>query len=174
MNNLPPNILTLVANWAWFRPQYLPFAEDLDRPWWIWIRYLLPALVFLAPVVRAAARRRLALGMLGLVLIFVVLAKGLRPPLSGFNLLLYLHVPGFWLFREPMSKLGQLLVCFFGVLLAVFVEGVLHRSAGRAVRRRTPPGWPRRRIGPGAPATPPASPRYCWPWPTRTRSTPAR
>ena len=31
VNNLPPNILTMVANWAWFRPQYLPFAEDLDR-----------------------------------------------------------------------------------------------------------------------------------------------
>ena len=26
-SNLPPNILTLVANWAWFRPQYLPGAR---------------------------------------------------------------------------------------------------------------------------------------------------
>ena len=133
VNNLPPNILTLVANWAWFRPQYLPFAEGLDRPWWIWIRYLLPALAFLAPVVAVRSHRRPALGILSLVLVFVALAKGLRPPFIGFNLLLYQHVPGFWLFREPMSKLGQLLVCFFGVLLAVFVEGTLRRL--RAVLR---------------------------------------
>jgi len=131
VNNLPPNILTLVANWAWFKPQYLPFAVDLDRPWWIWIRYLLPALAFLAPVVAARAHRRLSLGMLSLVLLFVALAKGLRPPFIGFNLLLYEYVPGFWLFREPMSKLGQLLVCFFGVLLAVFVEGMLRRIRAR-------------------------------------------
>lgn len=127
VNNLPPNILTLVANWAWFRPQYLPFAEDLDQPWWIWIRYLLPALVFVAPAVAVRAHRRLALGLLALVIVFVGLAKGLRPPLIGINLLLYEYVPGFWLFREPMSKLGQLLVCFYGVLLAVFVQAVLHR-----------------------------------------------
>lgn len=142
VNNLPPNILTMVANWAWFRPQYLPFADELDRPWWIWIRYLLPALVFLAPLLAPRRLRRLAFGLLALVLVFVFLAKGLRPPLNSINMFLYLHAPGFWLFREPMSKLGQLLVSFFGVLLAIGVEGMLQRL--RAGRRTSLPGWPRR------------------------------
>ncbi|MEV4706339.1 hypothetical protein [Actinoplanes sp. NPDC049316] len=142
INNTPPNILTMVANWAWFRPQYLPFAADLDRPWWVWVRYLLPALVFLAPLLAPRRLRRLALCLLALVLVFVFLAKGLRPPLNQINLFLYLHAPGFWLFREPMSKLGQLLVSFFGILLAVGVEGALGRLR-RAPRLRLP-GWPRR------------------------------
>ncbi|GAA2701388.1 hypothetical protein [Actinoplanes palleronii] len=136
VNNLPPNILTMVANWAWFLPQYLPFAAGLDRPWWIWIRYLLPALVFVAPLLASRRLRRVALGMLAVILVFVFLAKGLRPPLSGLNLFLYLHAPGFWLFREPMSKLGQLLVSFFGVMLAVTVEGMLSRVRRAAHRLR--------------------------------------
>jgi arabinofuranan 3-O-arabinosyltransferase len=139
VNNLPQNILTLVANWAWFRPQYLPFAADLDRPWWIWIRYLLPALVFLAPLVAPRRLRRVALGLVVLIIVFVFLAKGLRPPLSRINMFLYLHAPGFWLFREPMSKLGQLLVALFGVMLAIGVEGMLGRLRGRFRL----PGWRR-------------------------------
>lgn len=142
VNNLPPNILTMVANWAWFRPQYLPFAEDLDRPWWIWIRYLLPALVFLAPLLAPRRLRRVAFGLIGLVILFVFLAKGLRPPFNRINLFLYLHAPGFWLFREPMSKLGQLLVSFFAVLLAIGCEGMLLRL--RATPRLRVPGWSQR------------------------------
>ena len=125
INNTIPNILTMVANWAWFRPQYLPFADDLDRPAWIWVRYVLPAVVVLAPVLAVRARRRAALVLLGLSGVGVFLAKGLTPPLSGVNLLLYQYVPGFWLFREPMSKLGQLLVIAFAILLALAVEGAL-------------------------------------------------
>ncbi|AEV85688.1 hypothetical protein ACWT_4666 [Actinoplanes sp. SE50] len=137
VNNLPPNILTMVANWAWFLPQYLPFAADLDRPWWIWIRYLLPALVFAAPLLAPRRLRRVALGLLAVILVFVFLAKGLRPPLARVNLLLYLHAPGFWLFREPMSKLGQLLVSFFGVMLAIGVAG-MPAVVRRVVPRRRP------------------------------------
>ncbi len=139
INNKPENVLTMVANWAWFRPQYLPFAQDLDAPWIVWVRYLLPALVFLAPVLARPVRRRLSLVLMALILVFVGLAKGLMPPFTGVNLWLYLHVPGFWLFREPMSKLGQLLVLFFALQLAIAVEGVLHRAreaaAGSAVGR---------------------------------------
>ncbi|BCJ49590.1 hypothetical protein Asp14428_10650 [Actinoplanes sp. NBRC 14428] len=142
VNNLPPNILTMVANWAWFRPQYLPFAADLDRPWWIWIRYLLPALVFLAPLLCPPRLRRVAFGLIALILLFVFLAKGLRPPLNQINMFLYLHAPGFWLFREPMSKLGQLLVSFFGVMLAIGVEGMLMKL--RSIPRLRVPGWSRR------------------------------
>ncbi|MEU8656677.1 hypothetical protein [Actinoplanes philippinensis] len=139
VNNIPPNILTMVANWAWFLPQYLPFATDLDQPWWIWVRYLLPALVFVAPLAASRRLRRVTLGLLVMILVFVFLAKGLRPPLAKINMFLYLHAPGFWLFREPMSKLGQLLVSFFGVMLAATVEGLLLRLR-RLPRRRRPYG----------------------------------
>jgi arabinofuranan 3-O-arabinosyltransferase len=131
INNTIPNILTLVANWAWFRPQYLPFAASLDAPSWIWVRYLIPVLVLLSPVVALRRNRRVSLALLAMSAVFVFLAKGLMPPLSNVNLWLYLHAPGFWLFREPMSKLGQLLVIFFATLLAILVEGLVARARVR-------------------------------------------
>ena len=125
--NKIPNILTMVANWAWVKPQYLPFAADLDQPWIVWARYLIPVLIFLTPVLAIRRIRRAALVLVGMSLVFVLLAKGLQPPFKQINLFLYDNVPGFWLFREPMSKLGQLLVIFFGMLFAILLESVWER-----------------------------------------------
>jgi arabinofuranan 3-O-arabinosyltransferase len=127
--NKIPNILTMVANWAWVKPQYLPFAADLDQPWIVWARYLIPVLVFLTPVLAIRRLRRAAVVLVGMSLVFVFLAKGLQPPFRQLNLFLYNHVPGFWLFREPMSKLGQLLVIFFGMLFAILLDSVWERWA---------------------------------------------
>ena len=140
VNNQVPNVLTLSANWAWYLPQYLPFAADLDKAPWIFMRYMLPVLVFAAPLAALASRRRIAMVLLGMSGLFVFLAKGLMPPLASINLILYLKVPMFWLFREPMSKLGQLLVTFFGVLLAICVEGVIQRWRDQGPK---PARWPR-------------------------------
>ena len=157
INNTIPNIMTLVANWAWFRPQYLPFATSLDQPYWIWVRYLLPTVLLLAPVLAVRAMRRATLALWALSAVFVFLAKGINAPFAGVNLWLYLHVPGFWLFREPMSKLGQLLVVFFGMLLAIAVHGAMVRIRA-ALRRRDALGarpqgglhWPRIPVVAGA------------------------
>ncbi len=133
--NQVPNVMTFVANWAWVKPQYLPFAADLDRPWIVWVRYLIPTLMFLGPVLAPTRLRRPAVMLVAFSLAFVVLAKGLQPPFASFNLFLYNHVPGFWLFREPMSKLGQLMVIFVALLLALVVQGTLEslrRRPGRA------------------------------------------
>jgi arabinofuranan 3-O-arabinosyltransferase len=140
VNNQVPNILTLSANWAWYLPQYLPFASDLDQPYWIWTRYMQPVLIFAAPLAALAARRRISMVLLGMAGLFVFLAKGLMPPLVGVNMFLYMNVPMFWLFREPMSKLGQLLVTFFGILMAILVEGVISRWREN---RPKPARWPR-------------------------------
>ncbi|MGV1003624.1 MAG: hypothetical protein ACOYEV_02415 [Candidatus Nanopelagicales bacterium] len=131
INNTVPNVLTLVANWAWYLEQYLPFTGGLDRPGWLWVRYLLPTAVILAPVFARRPRQRAALGLLGIVWLVVLLAKGLKDPLPGLNLWLYLHIPGFWLFREPMSKLGQLLVLCFALLLAILAESIHARMLAR-------------------------------------------
>jgi arabinofuranan 3-O-arabinosyltransferase len=149
VNNTIPNILTMVANWAWYRPQYLPFASALDQPSWVWVRYLLPTLLLLAPVLAVRAHRRAVLSLWGMSAVFVFLAKGINAPFAGVNLWLYLHAPGFWLFREPMSKLGQLLVVFFGMLLAIAVHGgavrfrgAMDRRAARRVLTTGGPPWP--------------------------------
>lgn len=139
INNSVPNVLTLVANWAWYLPQYMPFASSLDQPVWAWLRFLLPALAILAPAVALRARRRAALALVGLSLVVTFLAKGLVPPLTAVNYWMYLHVPMFWLFREPMSKLGQLLVLFFGVLIALVVEAAIARAPGYRPRHSRRP-----------------------------------
>ena len=74
--NSVANVLALSANWAWYKPQYLPFTPALDEGWWIWIRYLLPVLMFVTPVVARPSRRRPAVVLLGLVLVFTILGKG--------------------------------------------------------------------------------------------------
>ena len=125
--NQIPNILTLVANWAWVKPQYLPFAASMDQPWIIWVRYLIPALVFGAPLLARRSLRRAAFALIAVSLVFVFLAKGLQPVWAPINLWMYNHVPMFWLFREPMSKLGQVLVIFFAVLIAMSVDGAWAR-----------------------------------------------
>ena len=125
--NTVPNVLTLTANWAWFKPQYLPFTPALDQPVWTWVKFLLPLTMFLAPVLAPRRLRRSALTLLALVLGVTILAKGLVAPLSGFNRTLYKVVPGFWLFREPMSKLGQLLVPFGAALIAIAITGARRR-----------------------------------------------
>jgi arabinofuranan 3-O-arabinosyltransferase len=134
--NQIPNILTMVANWAWVKPQYLPFAAGLDEPWIVWARYLIPALLFLAPVLARPRLRRPALVILGLSIVFLGLAKGLQPPFAQVNLFLYNHAPGFWLFREPMSKLGQLLVLFIAMSIAIGLDGVWSRWRERTATSR--------------------------------------
>jgi arabinofuranan 3-O-arabinosyltransferase len=51
--------------------------------------------------------------------------------LSGVNLFLYRQVPGMWLLREPLSKLGPMLVLLYGVMVALSLEGV-HDLARRS------------------------------------------
>ena len=80
--------------------------EALDRPSWIWIRYLIPALVFAAPG-RTSGPAPGGHGAAGFV-------WGLRVPGQGPHGTAVRRQPlavsepaGFWLFREPMSKLGR-------------------------------------------------------------------
>ncbi len=137
--NQIPNILTLVANWAWVKPQYLPFAGDLDAPWIVWMRYLIPAILFLAPVLARPRLRRPALAILAISIVFLGLAKGLQPPFAQVNLFLYNNAPGFWLFREPMSKLGQVLVVFIAMSVALSLDGAWWRWRRRTAQSRS--GW---------------------------------
>ncbi|MGW4809774.1 glycosyltransferase [Kitasatospora sp. NPDC004272] len=131
VRNTLPNILALNAHWGWEHVEYYPFAAAVDRAPWGLARWV-PALLALAGAVLPPGPRRTrgalrALAVAGCVL--VLLCKGLHPPLAGLNGWLYAHVPGMWLFREPMSKFGVLLVPVVAVL------------AGAAVQRALEAGW---------------------------------
>jgi hypothetical protein len=131
------NVLTLSSHWAWNRPDYVPFSKRVDRPILSGFRYALPALVFAAPMIARGRTRRLALGLVGGALVIIFLGKGLHSPLGDFNLALYRSVPGMWLLRAPLSKLGPLLVLIYVALAAITVQRVARLSTALPTRRHS-------------------------------------
>jgi arabinofuranan 3-O-arabinosyltransferase len=118
-----PNVLSLDGHWGWAHAEYFPFAEAIDRSVWSPLRFGLPLVALTAPIVAAPGRRRAAAVMVGWVVALTFLAKGLHSPFTDVNLLLYRHVPGMWLLREPMSKLGPMLVLLLASLVAIALSG---------------------------------------------------
>ena len=119
-----PNVLSLDGHWAWAHAEYFPFARVFDGLLWASMRFALPVLAFLAPVVGPRALRRPALAMAIGALGVTFLAKGLHPPGAAINLFLYRNLPGMWLLREPMSKLGPVLVLLYACLAAITLAGL--------------------------------------------------
>jgi arabinofuranan 3-O-arabinosyltransferase len=135
-----PNVLTLSGKWGWRYPEYFPYASTLDRGAWASLKFGLPALALLAFPFAPPGRRRIPATFIGLVVVLTFLSKGLHPPFSGANLFLYDHVPGFWLFREPLSKFGPALVLCYVLLIGIALNGVAKMGhevadyAGRTAR----------------------------------------
>lgn len=130
------NVASLNSHWGWIYPEYFPYAEGLERGPWPLLRWLFPAAA-VAGVVLAGRRLRAlawAFGIAAVALIF--LGKGLHDPLAGVNAWLYGQVPGFWLLREPASKLGTLLVLLYALLAALACQRLLAGLDGRSVAVR--------------------------------------
>ncbi|MEU8528205.1 hypothetical protein AB0C77_21815 [Streptomyces sp. NPDC048629] len=137
--NTLTNIVTLNAHWGWTYSEYYPFARAMDSWPWAALRWVPPLLALAgAAFPPGPPRTRRALRVLGgSCVVLVLLCKGLHPPLAGLNDWLYTYVPGMWMFREPMSKFGVLLVLLVSLLAGAAVERVLDRVVPMrgAVRR---------------------------------------
>lgn len=118
------NAFTLNTTWGWNEAMYYPYAAQMDRLPFAPLRFAFPSLAVLGLVLSKGRVRRLAvsLGVVSLVTILVV--KGLHPPLVALNRWFYVHVPGFWLFREP-SKVLLFLVLAYAVLAGVGAASVI-------------------------------------------------
>jgi arabinofuranan 3-O-arabinosyltransferase len=129
------NVATLNAHWGWTHHEYFPYASAMESGPWPALRWLLPTGAAVGAIVARRRHRRTAglLAALAVVLIFV--GKGLHAPLAGVNAFLYDHVPGLWLLRDPMSKVGLIVVLVYAVLLALGLDRAL--SAQRPRARRT-------------------------------------
>lgn len=136
VNSSVANVTTLTAHWGWGIHAYLPFSEGLDRFPVSPLRWALPALAGIGPLVAATkAARRVALGALGVAVACVIVGKGLHGPAAWFNLELYRRVPGMWLLREPMSKIGPVLLLSFLVSAAIALDGATTRLRATTNRR---------------------------------------
>jgi arabinofuranan 3-O-arabinosyltransferase len=129
--NSLPNVISTSSHWAWSYPHDFPYASRLDQSPWGWFRFALPALALLAPVLGSRRYRWLSLSSIALVIVLVLVGKGLHPPMASVNLFLYEHVPGMWLLREPVSKIGALLIVLYVLCAAVTVAGVRSRLEKR-------------------------------------------
>ncbi len=128
--NSIPNVFTLHSEWSWPMRQYHGASVDLAKPAFAWLDWILPSGVVLAPLLVGRSRRRPFLVVGALLPVMVILGKGLHAPFSDFSLRLYRTVPGLWLLREPMSKLGAIFVMIYVLAWAVSIESILDRVAG--------------------------------------------
>jgi arabinofuranan 3-O-arabinosyltransferase len=110
---------------------YFPWAESYASPLIVAAAVWMVTLGFL-PMLH---RRPSLIASLAatLVLIGIFFSKGINPPLDSVNRWMYLHVPGFYLFRGTYEKFGGLI--FLGVLiaLALYLSRPLSRSRSVAV-----------------------------------------
>ncbi|BAJ32750.1 MULTISPECIES: glycosyltransferase [Kitasatospora] len=160
--NTLPNILALNAHWGWTHAEYYPFAAAVDGAPWGVARWA-PALLALAGAVLPPGPRRTRWALravAGAALVLVLLCKGLHAPLAAVNGWLYAHLPGMWLFREPMSKFGVLLVLAVAVLAGAAVQRAVDADRGQWRRRAR---WRWRAV-----AAVPVAAALAYPWPLWT------
>lgn len=82
----------------------------------------LPVLVFSVFLFPAIYRKKQILLFFGLsALIFCFLGKGSKPPFGGIYIWLYLHFPGFFMFREP-GKWWPPLIVSYAVLVGALAD----------------------------------------------------
>jgi arabinofuranan 3-O-arabinosyltransferase len=132
-HNSLANVMTLRSAWSWPDPDSHGLAANvLGHPSVAWLAWLLPAGVALAGLFATRHRRLVHIVALGCVATWLV-GKGLHEPGRSLNELLYEHVPGFWLLREPMSKVGVIPLLGTIVCWAIGLDALVERA-----RRRLP------------------------------------
>lgn len=125
--NSLPNVFTLNSTWGWSYPEYFPYARRLDHPSWVWMRYVLPSMALMAPSLTEGRKRRASLLMVAGAVVLVLFSTGLHGPLAPVNLWLYDHVPGLWLLRDPLSKLGVPLLLLYCALATLTIAAIAKR-----------------------------------------------
>lgn len=134
VNNQLDRVVTLTAHWAWDERVFFPWVPAIsDGPWW-WLRWVLPVGAVLGAILAPPRLRRPAVLVLVAAAFLVVVSQGLEDPARPLNLLLYKWVPGWWLFRDPVTKFGAGLVVAYAVLFALFAERLVHLLARKATR----------------------------------------
>ncbi|MCP3990920.1 MAG: DUF3367 domain-containing protein, partial [Actinomycetia bacterium] len=127
-DNSIAHLVTLEAHWGWAH-DFFPFQSYLGHGFWPVLRWILPVGALAGMVL--ARRRATAATLATIALVGVILAKGLHGPFPGLNSWLYNNVPGLWLLREPMSKMGVVLVLVYVSLFAMALERAIGMLSDR-------------------------------------------
>ncbi|MGE0728625.1 MAG: hypothetical protein AB7O92_01330 [Acidimicrobiia bacterium] len=169
-NNSLANVMTLRSAWTWPEPSSHGLAATvLGRPSVAWLTWLLPAGLAAAGLLARRHRHVVHAAVAGCVPLWVI-GQGLHPPGGTINRVLYEHLPGFWLLREPMTKVGAIPVLAMVLCWALALEATgerrTRRPAYRGQRRR--PRAQLRRAGRSAGVALLASGPLIFAWPMLT------
>lgn len=122
------NVLTQTANWGAPDKFYIGGADFYFK----WparaATFVIPAMVFVAPFLVSGKRRKLALILLFVYASSALLSQGLHAPFGVVNEMLYAKIPGFFLFREPFSKFGVLMVLAGALSGGLALEEIVERG----------------------------------------------
>jgi O-antigen/teichoic acid export membrane protein len=130
--------------WGWDHPEYYPFASAYSRQPLLFLKFVLPALAFLALLVPAAKSPRapregllLRIAALGaaIALIVIVFCTGTNLPGALVFDPLY-HLPLGFLLREPDAHFLWTAALAYAVLVGVGVDYAARRLAGLRLRLR--------------------------------------
>jgi len=132
------NVFRLLGRWSWNQGIYghlfYPYAISYWRLPWLVITYFLTLLAFSALFFKSKNRKVLFFVILGLVSIF--LAKGLHSPFGFINNFLYVYIPGFMIFREPITKFLPLIAFCYAVLIGFATNEIYNRLTIKKWRSR--------------------------------------
>ena len=121
------NLLSLNASWGWPQLLYFPYATAYQNPILGVITYA-PAAIGFGALAFRTQRSRLVPLLASMSLVLIFLSKGLHAPFENVNAWITDHVPGFWIIREPASKLLPIVV----VLLSLLIVWSVNKAADMA------------------------------------------
>lgn len=115
------NLFSLNASWGWPQPLYFPYANTYQNPILGVITYAPAAIGFGALAFRTRKTKLVPLLILA-SLFLIFLSKGVHAPFEDVNAWITQHVPGFWIVREPASKLLPMVVVLLSLLIVSSVD----------------------------------------------------
>jgi len=122
------NAASLTGIWVWTMPEYFESSKQLESGLFLVIRYALPLMAFVAPFVALRRHKKAAGWFAFLAAVLIFCCKGVHPPFAGVSEWMYAKLPGYFLFREPISKFGPLLILCYAALIGMSSQGFFARS----------------------------------------------
>jgi hypothetical protein len=112
----------LIGFWAWDSQMYFPYSSEYNTSFVLILSFLLPVCLFSSLILYK--KNKWILFFSGLSLVGIFLAKGTVEPFGLVYNYLFLHFPGFFMFREPFAKFTPLIVFSYSVLLGMSISGI--------------------------------------------------
>ena len=122
------NLFWLNGTWGWL-PEYIPYI-DYYASSAVALLVFVPFAVAAMALLFKGSRARFNAYIMGCVLLFLFLAKGLHDPFGGLNSLLYENVSLMSMFREPASKFTLIIIPFLALLIGCTAESIANAKLG--------------------------------------------